>query len=74
MLVAEGLGKHIEKGYAYFAMAFSFAVEMINIRHAKSSPVALRGPHRRTEHGQPRRLLWRERHDEWHAHSRSVAR
>jgi predicted tellurium resistance membrane protein TerC len=43
MLVAEGLGKHIEKGYAYFAMAFSFAVEMLNIRlRKKSSPVALR--------------------------------
>jgi predicted tellurium resistance membrane protein TerC len=43
MLVAEGLGKHIEKGYAYFAMAFSFGVEMLNIRlRKKSKPVALR--------------------------------
>jgi len=31
-LVAEGLGQHISKGYIYFAMAFSLAVEMINIR------------------------------------------
>ncbi|MBK6487743.1 MAG: TerC family protein [Gemmatimonadetes bacterium] len=31
-LVAEGLGHHIPKGYTYFAMAFSFAVEMINLR------------------------------------------
>jgi len=46
LLVAEGLGKHIEKGYAYFAMAFSFGVEMLNIRlRKKSAPVALRGPH-----------------------------
>ena len=31
MLVAEGLGTHINKGYIYFAMFFSFLVEMINI-------------------------------------------
>jgi len=43
MLVSEGLGKHIEKGYLYFAMAFSFAVEMINIRvRKKAKPVDLR--------------------------------
>lgn len=32
MLTAEGLGRHIEKGYIYFAMAFSLFVEMLNIR------------------------------------------
>jgi predicted tellurium resistance membrane protein TerC len=32
MLTAEGLGKHIEKGYIYFAMAFSLGVEMVNMR------------------------------------------
>lgn len=32
MLVAEGLGQHINKGYIYFAMAFSLVVEMINMR------------------------------------------
>jgi len=31
MLVAEGCGKHIEKGYVYFAMAFSLGVELLNI-------------------------------------------
>jgi predicted tellurium resistance membrane protein TerC len=31
MLVIEGFGKHVEKGYIYFAMAFSLAVEMLNI-------------------------------------------
>ena len=31
-LVAEGLGRHIPKGYTYFAMFFSFAVEMVNLR------------------------------------------
>jgi predicted tellurium resistance membrane protein TerC len=31
-LVAEGGGYHIPKGYIYFAMAFSVAVEMLNLR------------------------------------------
>jgi len=32
MLVAEGFGQHINKGYIYFAMAFSVFVEMLNLR------------------------------------------
>lgn len=32
MLTAEGFGTHIAKGYIYFAMAFSFAVELLNMR------------------------------------------
>jgi predicted tellurium resistance membrane protein TerC len=46
-LIAEGLDMHIPRGYLYFAMAFSFAVEMINIRMRKKylPPVDLRGPH-----------------------------
>lgn len=31
MLVAEGIGTHINKGYIYFAMAFALAVEGLNI-------------------------------------------
>ncbi len=31
LLVAEGLGQHIDKGYVYFAMAFGVGVEMVNI-------------------------------------------
>ena len=31
-LVADGLEFHIPKGYIYFAMAFSFGVEMLNMR------------------------------------------
>jgi predicted tellurium resistance membrane protein TerC len=31
-LVAEGLDFHVPKGYIYFAMAFSVAVEMLNIK------------------------------------------
>lgn len=35
MLVAEGMGAHVSKGYIYFAMAFSLAVELINMRYRK---------------------------------------
>ena len=42
VLIADGFGEHIEKGYIYFAMAFSFAVELLNIkrrdRRKKSAP------------------------------------
>ncbi|MGE4553224.1 MAG: TerC family protein [Desulfovibrionaceae bacterium] len=31
-LVAEGLGKHIDRGYIYFAMGFSLFVEFLNLR------------------------------------------
>jgi predicted tellurium resistance membrane protein TerC len=31
MLVAEGVGSHINKGYIYFAMAFSLGVEALNL-------------------------------------------
>ena len=36
MLVAEGLGQHMDKGYIYVAMSFSLVVELVNMR--------LRGP------------------------------
>ena len=43
VLVAEGFGHHVPKGYVYFAMAFSLGVEMLNIRMRKRSakPVQL---------------------------------
>jgi predicted tellurium resistance membrane protein TerC len=45
MLVAEGMGKKIEKGYIYFAMAFALSVELLNMRMRKASPpLHLRGP------------------------------
>lgn len=31
MLVAEGMGQHIQKGYIYFAMAFALGVELLNL-------------------------------------------
>ncbi len=50
MLVGEGLGQHIPKGYIYFSMAFAFGVEMLNLKlRAKRSgekPVELHQPYR----------------------------
>jgi predicted tellurium resistance membrane protein TerC len=44
MLMAEGLGQHVSKGYIYFAMAFSLLVELLNMRfRKKQSPVHLHG-------------------------------
>lgn len=42
-LMAEGFEVHVPKGYIYFAMAFSVAVEMINlrIRERKTAPIKL---------------------------------
>ncbi|MPY91127.1 MAG: TerC family protein [Luteitalea sp.] len=43
MLVAEGFGQHVSKGYIYFAMAFSLFVELLNLRlRAKTQPLELR--------------------------------
>jgi predicted tellurium resistance membrane protein TerC len=43
MLVAEGFGQHVDKGYIYFAMAFSLGVELLNMRvRQKVAPVELR--------------------------------
>ncbi|WP_242333971.1 MULTISPECIES: TerC family protein [unclassified Anaeromyxobacter] len=45
MLVAESFGRHVEKGYIYFAMAFSLGVELLNMRmrRTKEAPVKLHG-------------------------------
>ena len=49
MLIAEGFDHKVPKGYIYFAMAFSVAVEMLNIRmrkkKAKVAPVELHEPY-----------------------------
>jgi len=42
MLIAEGMGQHVSKGYIYFAMSFSLAVELLNMRMRKKlAPVQL---------------------------------
>lgn len=35
VLIADGFGRHIPKGYIYFSLAFSASVEMINLRIRK---------------------------------------
>jgi predicted tellurium resistance membrane protein TerC len=44
VLMADGLHHHVNKNYIYFAMAFSFAMEMLNIRmrDRQTKAVALR--------------------------------
>jgi predicted tellurium resistance membrane protein TerC len=41
LLCAEAMGQHVDKAMIYFAMGFSFAVEMLNLRSRKHKPVAL---------------------------------
>ena len=54
-LIAEGLDRHIPKGYIYFAMAFSVFVEMLNLRlrRPRTAPVRLHEPYVRETGGAP---------------------
>ena len=46
MLMADGFGHHVPKGYIYFAMAFSLFVEMLNLKAGhREPPVHLRQPY-----------------------------
>jgi predicted tellurium resistance membrane protein TerC len=50
VLIADGFDHHVPKGYVYFAMAFSVAVEALNIRMRRKrpgGPVELREPYAR---------------------------
>jgi predicted tellurium resistance membrane protein TerC len=53
VLVAEGFDTHVPKGYIYFAMAFSLAVEALNIRSRKKrkavAPVHLHESYKKEE-------------------------
>ena len=55
VLIAEGFDQHVPKGYVYFAMAFSVAVEMLNIRLRKrqAKPVDLREAYMREPPAKP---------------------
>lgn len=48
VLIADGLGQHINKGYIYFAMAFSVFVEILNLRlrSTQAKSVKLHKPYR----------------------------
>ncbi|MBN2556213.1 MAG: TerC family protein [Anaerolineales bacterium] len=51
-LIAEGFDFHIPKGYIYFAMGFSFFVEILNIRLLRKTdakPVHLRQPYTQSD-------------------------
>jgi predicted tellurium resistance membrane protein TerC len=37
MLLVEGMGGHVSKGYIYFAMAFSLVVELLNMHYRKKA-------------------------------------
>jgi predicted tellurium resistance membrane protein TerC len=37
MLLVESMGGHVDKGYIYFAMTFSFLIELINMRYRKNA-------------------------------------
>src|SRR5215470_1795499 len=44
VLVADGAGQHVSKGYIYVAMAFSLFVELLNLRYRKRrQPIRLHG-------------------------------
>ena len=49
VLIADGFDHHVPKGYVYFAMAFSVAVEVLNIRMRKraAQPAKLHEPYTR---------------------------
>lgn len=52
VLLAEGFGHHVPKGYIYSAMAFALIVEVINIRmraRAAAKPVHLHAPYANNE-------------------------
>ena len=40
LLLAEGFGQHIDKGYIYFAMAFAVIIEITNMRLQRKTPPA----------------------------------
>ncbi|MEZ4333729.1 MAG: TerC family protein [Myxococcota bacterium] len=42
VLMADGFGQHVSKGYIYFAMAFSLFVEILNIRIRRPKAVPIR--------------------------------
>jgi predicted tellurium resistance membrane protein TerC len=52
-LIADGLDLHIPKGYIYFAMAFSLAVELVNLRVRKPETPAVELRHPYTTEEQP---------------------
>src|SRR5512133_2789863 len=56
MLMTDGFGHHVPKGYLYFAMAFSLGVEMLNLKAGhRGEPVHLRQAYSEEPPKQPAR-------------------
>jgi predicted tellurium resistance membrane protein TerC len=55
VLIADGAGQHISKGYIYFAMAFALFVEILNLkaRAKRATPVKLHHPSAPPTHSDP---------------------
>jgi predicted tellurium resistance membrane protein TerC len=57
LLVADGFGQHVNKGYIYFAMAFALLIELLNMRlRKKQKAVVLHGRfegEKKTEKSEP---------------------
>ena len=53
MLMLEGFGKHVEKGYIYFAMAFALSVELVNVAVRNRNPVQLKQTYVRPDSHRP---------------------
>lgn len=51
-LLGEGFDMHIPKGYIYFSMAFSFGVELLNLRMRKKRAEKVRLHHKLVEDGE----------------------
>lgn len=51
VLVAEGFGPHVPRGYIYFAMGFSVFVGLLNLRIRRGQPVRLHEPYTRPPGG-----------------------
>jgi predicted tellurium resistance membrane protein TerC len=43
LLVADAFGRHIDRGYVYFAMGFALAIELFNMRARKKARARTRG-------------------------------
>jgi predicted tellurium resistance membrane protein TerC len=57
MLIVEAFERHIPRGYVYFAMAFSLAVEMLNLRLRRRTEAPVKLHHRFEEDEQARRTV-----------------
>jgi predicted tellurium resistance membrane protein TerC len=42
LLIAEGMGQHVSKGYIYFALGFSLLVELLNMRFRKKRNIPVK--------------------------------